>query len=223
MNWGAWFAGLTNAISDDRMYDCLPIHHSVGGIVAPCSMLRAGASWCCGKILGDVLARYRPLGLHLLPVYRRTLPLPAEGAHSEFEATPAAARLRQRPARRYLAGVSGAFRDPADTRILRRDRRISRFTTSRESRARSAASRRSWRIASGCDRAPRRCARHAAARAGRPLHSLRPRQGGEAIGRSEPPMKAAAASRAIPTPPRPRRRSCATCWYRATPGFAPAI
>ena len=44
MNWGAWFAGLTNAVSDDRMYDCLPIHHSVGGIVAPCSMLAAGAS-----------------------------------------------------------------------------------------------------------------------------------------------------------------------------------
>ena len=44
MNWGAWFAGLTNATPEDRMYDCLPIHHSVGGIVAPCSMLAAGAS-----------------------------------------------------------------------------------------------------------------------------------------------------------------------------------
>ncbi|MGJ4890740.1 long-chain-acyl-CoA synthetase [Bradyrhizobium sp. HKCCYLRH3099] len=44
MNWGGWFAGLTGATSDDRLYDCLPVHHSVGGIVAPCSMLRAGGA-----------------------------------------------------------------------------------------------------------------------------------------------------------------------------------
>jgi fatty-acyl-CoA synthase len=44
MNWGYWFAGLTAASPQDRLYDCLPIHHSVGGIVAPCSMLAAGAS-----------------------------------------------------------------------------------------------------------------------------------------------------------------------------------
>jgi fatty-acyl-CoA synthase len=43
-NWGCWFAGLTNASPDDRLYDCLPVYHSVGGIVAPCSMLSAGAS-----------------------------------------------------------------------------------------------------------------------------------------------------------------------------------
>jgi len=44
MNWGYWFAGLTDASPQDRLYNCLPIHHSVGGIVAPCSMLAAGAS-----------------------------------------------------------------------------------------------------------------------------------------------------------------------------------
>ena len=44
LNWGGWFAGLTHATSDDRLYDCLPLHHSVGGIVAPCSMLSAGAA-----------------------------------------------------------------------------------------------------------------------------------------------------------------------------------
>ncbi len=43
-NWGDWFAGLTNASPEDRLYDCLPVYHSVGGIVAPCSMLSAGAS-----------------------------------------------------------------------------------------------------------------------------------------------------------------------------------
>jgi fatty-acyl-CoA synthase len=44
LNWGGWFAGLSNASIEDRLYDCLPVYHSVGGIVAPCSMLSAGAS-----------------------------------------------------------------------------------------------------------------------------------------------------------------------------------
>jgi fatty-acyl-CoA synthase len=44
LNWGGWFAGLTDTVPEDRLYNCLPLCHSVGGIVAPCSMLAAGAS-----------------------------------------------------------------------------------------------------------------------------------------------------------------------------------
>ncbi len=44
LNWGFWFAGLAGATPQDRLYDCLPLFHSVGGIVAPCSMLAAGGS-----------------------------------------------------------------------------------------------------------------------------------------------------------------------------------
>ncbi|MDA9435446.1 long-chain-acyl-CoA synthetase [Bradyrhizobium sp. CCBAU 51627] len=44
LTWGGWFAGLTDASIDDRLYDCLPLHHSVGGVAAPCSMLCAGGS-----------------------------------------------------------------------------------------------------------------------------------------------------------------------------------
>jgi fatty-acyl-CoA synthase len=44
LNWGGWFAGLTGAGPEDRLYDCLPVCHSVGGVVAPCSMLSAGGS-----------------------------------------------------------------------------------------------------------------------------------------------------------------------------------
>ncbi|WFU38822.1 long-chain-acyl-CoA synthetase [Bradyrhizobium sp. CB82] len=44
LSWGGWFAGLMDASVDDRLYDCLPLHHSVGGVVAPCSMLHAGGS-----------------------------------------------------------------------------------------------------------------------------------------------------------------------------------
>jgi fatty-acyl-CoA synthase len=42
-NWGGWFAGLTGASPEDRLFNCLPLFHSVGGVVAPCSMLAAGA------------------------------------------------------------------------------------------------------------------------------------------------------------------------------------
>ncbi|NEV76384.1 long-chain-acyl-CoA synthetase [Rhodopseudomonas sp. BR0C11] len=44
MSWAGWFAGLTGATPDDRIYDCLPIYHSVGGVVATGSLLMAGGS-----------------------------------------------------------------------------------------------------------------------------------------------------------------------------------
>jgi fatty-acyl-CoA synthase len=44
LNWGGWFAGLTSASLADRLFNCLPLFHSVGGVVAPCSMLAAGGS-----------------------------------------------------------------------------------------------------------------------------------------------------------------------------------
>jgi fatty-acyl-CoA synthase len=42
MQWSHWFAGLIEASPSDRMYDCLPLYHSVGGIVAPGAILVAG-------------------------------------------------------------------------------------------------------------------------------------------------------------------------------------
>jgi fatty-acyl-CoA synthase len=44
LQWSYWFAGLLGATTDDRMYDCLPMYHSVGGVVATGSMLVSGAS-----------------------------------------------------------------------------------------------------------------------------------------------------------------------------------
>lgn len=44
ISWAGWFAGLTDATPGDRMYNCLPVYHSVGGVVAPGSMLMAGGS-----------------------------------------------------------------------------------------------------------------------------------------------------------------------------------
>jgi fatty-acyl-CoA synthase len=60
LSWGGWFAGMTNATLEDRLYNCLPLHHSVGGVVAPCSMLRASGSvviaekFSAGNFLRDI-------------------------------------------------------------------------------------------------------------------------------------------------------------------------
>jgi fatty-acyl-CoA synthase len=44
LSWSFWFAGLMDAQPGDRMYNCLPMHHSVGGVVAVGSMLVTGGS-----------------------------------------------------------------------------------------------------------------------------------------------------------------------------------
>jgi fatty-acyl-CoA synthase len=44
MQWSEWFAGMMDVGPNDRMYNCLPMYHSSGGVVAPCSSLIAGAS-----------------------------------------------------------------------------------------------------------------------------------------------------------------------------------
>ncbi|MGC1304713.1 MAG: long-chain-acyl-CoA synthetase [Caulobacteraceae bacterium] len=44
MMWSGWFAGMMDARPDDRLYDCLPLYHSVGGVVATGAMLTAGGS-----------------------------------------------------------------------------------------------------------------------------------------------------------------------------------
>ena len=44
MLWSRWFAGIMNAQRSDRMYDCLPMYHSVGGVVATGALLVSGGS-----------------------------------------------------------------------------------------------------------------------------------------------------------------------------------
>ena len=44
MQWSFWFAGLMNTGADDRMYDCLPMYHSIGGVVATGAVLVNGGS-----------------------------------------------------------------------------------------------------------------------------------------------------------------------------------
>jgi acyl-CoA synthetase (AMP-forming)/AMP-acid ligase II len=49
MQWTHWFAGLLDVTAADRMYDCLPMFHSVGGVVAPGATLVGGGSVVIGR------------------------------------------------------------------------------------------------------------------------------------------------------------------------------
>lgn len=42
--WSLWFSGLADIRPQDRMYNCLPMYHSVGGVVAVWSALLSGGS-----------------------------------------------------------------------------------------------------------------------------------------------------------------------------------
>jgi fatty-acyl-CoA synthase len=44
MNWTHWFAGMMETKPSDRMYNCLPMYHSVGGAVATGAVLVNGGS-----------------------------------------------------------------------------------------------------------------------------------------------------------------------------------
>jgi len=44
MQWSHWFAGLMNTKPTDRMYNCLPLYHSVGGVVATGATLVGGGT-----------------------------------------------------------------------------------------------------------------------------------------------------------------------------------
>ncbi len=42
LEWSFWFAGLMDVRSHDRLYNCLPMYHSIGGVVAIGSILSRG-------------------------------------------------------------------------------------------------------------------------------------------------------------------------------------
>ena len=44
MRWSLWFAGLLDTRPGDRLYDCLPLYHSVGGVVAVGAALAGGGA-----------------------------------------------------------------------------------------------------------------------------------------------------------------------------------
>ena len=126
MQWSLWFGALMNATPDDRMYDCLPLYHSVGGVVAVGALLTRGGSvvirekFSAREFWDDVDA----MELHAVSIYRRTVPLSCQcaAASARARASPAA-RLRQRVARGRLAKIPIPLRRSENSGILCRDRR----------------------------------------------------------------------------------------------------
>jgi fatty-acyl-CoA synthase len=61
MQWSSWFAGIMDARSTDRIYDCLPMYHSVGGVLATGALLVSGGSvviaekFSASQFWGDVV------------------------------------------------------------------------------------------------------------------------------------------------------------------------
>jgi len=44
LQWTHWFAGMMDAQPEDRMYNCLPMYHSIGGVLVPGATLVGGGS-----------------------------------------------------------------------------------------------------------------------------------------------------------------------------------
>ena len=183
MMWAYWFAGMMQTGPDDRMYDCLPMYHSIGGIVAPASVLVGGGS----VVLTRAVFRQRNSGAtssrwdctlfqyigELCRYLTAALPSPRSASIGcGFAAETGCAPMSGRTFR-------DRFRIPADPRILRRDgRHLLALQSARGRPARSAGSRLTSPTAFPAaivrfDPESRRTG----PRCGRPLHPLRPQRG----------------------------------------------
>src|SRR5438093_1276736 len=49
MQWSHWFAGIMDTHSTDRLFNCLPMYHSTGGVLATGAVLIAGGSVVIGE------------------------------------------------------------------------------------------------------------------------------------------------------------------------------
>jgi fatty-acyl-CoA synthase len=91
MQWSHWFAGLMDTGPSDRMYNCLPLYHSVGGVVACGATLVGGgavvirARFSAAEFWRDVRAEHCTLFQYIGELCRyllNTAPGESETAHS---------------------------------------------------------------------------------------------------------------------------------------------
>lgn len=91
IQWSHWFAGLLDVQPADRMYDCLPLYHSVGGVVAIGATLVGGGSvvirrrFSVSQFWADVGATHSTLFQYIGELCRYLVnapPHPAERTHS---------------------------------------------------------------------------------------------------------------------------------------------
>jgi fatty-acyl-CoA synthase len=91
LEWSFWFAGMMDAGPGDRLYDCLPMYHSTGGVAGLGAMLVSGgtvevrARFSASTFWADVAQTRCTLFLYIGELCRYLLatpPAPAETAHA---------------------------------------------------------------------------------------------------------------------------------------------
>jgi fatty-acyl-CoA synthase len=145
--WGGWFAGRQTSVDDRPTTAATPSFRRRRGRALQ-HALRWWFGGYRGKVLGRGLGRRRALRLHGLPIYRRALPLPAEGAGVGSRGWH---RLRLAVGNGLHGDIweafAGRFGIPRTLDSTPRPRAIFRCSTSKGNPARSAESRRCWRTA----------------------------------------------------------------------------
>ena len=180
VEWSLWFAGMMDAQPDDRLYDCLPMYHSVGGVVAIGAMLVSGGSvlirerFSASRFWDDVVDGDCTIFQYIGELCRylvRSRAAPA-GTPRTGCGWPAATGCRAMSGSAFQA----RFAIPRDPGILRRHRgqRVALQLRGQARRDRPCPRLPGASLSGGAD--PLRCRkRHAAARRGRALHPLRTR------------------------------------------------
>ena len=89
MQWSHWFAGLMDVQPTDRMYDCLPLYHSVGGVVATGATLVGGGAvvlrerFSASSFWQDVVAERCTVFQYIGEVCRYLLASPPQAQESQ--------------------------------------------------------------------------------------------------------------------------------------------
>ncbi|WP_261404703.1 AMP-binding protein [Chenggangzhangella methanolivorans] len=115
------FCGAMGIRPDDRMYECLPMYHTAGGVIAAGSPLIAGASvvirerFQASRFWDDVVESGCTLAQYIGELCRYLVP---HARNRLREAPQAAARLRQRASAGRVAGVRAALPHPARARMV---------------------------------------------------------------------------------------------------------
>ncbi len=143
LEWSGWFAGMMDARAEDRLYDCLPLYHSTGGVVAVGAMLAVGGSvvmrerFSASRFWADVAGSGCTLFQYIGELCRYLLASPARPGRAAAPAalSPAATASPARCGR----SSSGASPSPASWSSTPPPRAACRCTIARASPAPSAA------------------------------------------------------------------------------------
>jgi fatty-acyl-CoA synthase len=89
MQWSYWFAGMLDTTAQDRMFNCLPLYHSVGGVVATFAPLVNGGAvvirprFSASEFWRDVRAQRCTLFQYIGELCRYLVNSPRQSAESE--------------------------------------------------------------------------------------------------------------------------------------------